>query len=175
MGCILSVFHGVGAAMSADNTPGLGRGNEGDVYQILNGRAQFAPVPTGLAFGTHISPDLGPHGAATRDIGHIYHNTTGKPLMVLVDVELTANNTAGGSSAAQVDALIGAASPPTQIVTDLYLYNDVYAPPPVSGFESEIFTECQVVLMVPRGWYYELRDYSGATGTSTCWRWYEVQ
>ena len=37
--------------MSADRTPGLGRGNEGDVYQIKNGVGQFAPNLGGADIG----------------------------------------------------------------------------------------------------------------------------
>ena len=145
--------------MSADNTPGLGRGNEGHVYQIKNGRGQFAPQATGLPFGTSVTDQT-----ANRSFGNIYHNTSGKPLMLLISCDMASDLAAGAAASLWLN--IDSVTPP--LVTQME-----------AGFRSvaaaeEIVTGV-IVGMVSAGYYYELVNHQDPLGDNYIHAWFEVQ
>ena len=106
------------------------------------------------------------HGLPTRALDTIYQNTTGRPIIICVDVLCTRANVANAT--AYILGKIGTTSPPAVTVA-------------TCGFPVKTNTPADarfsLTFVVPNGWYYELETLTTGAGSSvnTLTAWQEVE
>ena len=127
----------------------------GAYTQVMTLDASGNLVTTGTLSGTgyiNSSPSAGSvnpwvgNNVSTRALGVVYHNTSGKNIMVYVTVSVTGS---AGSGTNYVDLYIGSTSSPATLCGAF-----------TNGTINQVST---LFVMVPSGWYYEMTSIGAAS------------